>query len=73
LHARIQPNNVPELRKIRYDGNGDLEKAHSAIRWLRDCGSGHINADLPNIDPQQGMSIRWGNVNGLTERITNSY
>jgi hypothetical protein len=73
LHARIQPNNVPELRKIRYDGNGDLEKAHSAIRWLRECGNGHINADLPNIDPQQGMSIRWGNVNGLTERITNSY
>lgn len=73
LHARIQPNNVPDIRKIRYDGNGDLEKAHSAIRWLRECGNGHINADLPNIDPQQGMSIRWGNVNGLTERITNSY
>lgn len=73
LHARIQPNNVPELRKIRYDGNGDLVKAHSAIRWLRDCGDGSINADLPVIDPQQGMSIRWGNASGLTERISNTY
>ena len=61
LHSRINPRNVPELRLRRYDGNQQVGMpTSSAIGWLKAVGSGDITADLPVIDPQQGVSITWG-------------
>lgn len=64
LHSRINPRNVPDLRKERYDGNGPTQSG-GAIGWLKRVASGDVTADLPNISPQQGMSIRYGNANGM--------
>ncbi len=38
LHARIAPDNVPELRQKRYD---------AAMEWADKVADGFINADLP--------------------------
>lgn len=66
LHSRINPRNVPDLRMRRYDGNQQVGMpTSSAIGWLKAVASGDITADLPNIDPQQGVSITWGVSEGL--------
>ena len=70
LHARINPRNIPDLRKERYDGNNATQNG-GAIAWLKRVASGDITADLPQILPQQGMSIRWGNSNGSTTKQSN--
>lgn len=72
LHSRINPRNVPDLRKERYDGNGPTQSG-GAIGWLKKVASGDITADLPEIDPVQGNSIRWGNADGSTTRASNLY
>lgn len=72
LHARINPRNVPDLRKDRYDGNRESQTL-GAIGWLKMVAKGTVNADLPNILPQQGLSIRWGNGDGTTIRTSNFY
>lgn len=61
LHMRINARNVPEHRKISYDGNGDIKNAGSALHWLHACSRGDVNADLPEDEPLQGMAIRHGN------------
>lgn len=62
LHSRINPRLIPDLRKERYDGNGQHQSG-GAIGWLKRCASGDVTADLPNKSPQQGISIRWGSLN----------
>lgn len=69
LHSRINPRNVPDLRKERYDGNNATQNG-GAIAWLKRVASGDITADLPQILPQQGMSIRYGSA--VTKQI-NTY
>jgi hypothetical protein len=59
LHSRINPRNVPDLRKERYDGNSPTQSG-GAIAFLKRVASGDVTADLPQILPQQGMSIRYG-------------
>jgi len=70
LHSRINPRNIPDLRKERYDGNNATQNG-GAIAWLKRVASGDLTADLPSILPQQGVSIRWGNSNGLTTKTSN--
>lgn len=70
LHVRINPRNIPDLRKECYDGNNATQNG-GAIAWLKRVASGDITADLPQILPQQGMSIRWGNSNGSTTKTSN--
>ncbi len=70
LHSRINPRNIPDLRKERYDGNNATQNG-GAIAWLKRCASGDLTADLPQILPQQGMSIRWGNSDGTTTKSSN--
>jgi hypothetical protein len=70
LHSRINPRNIPDLRKERYDGNSPNQNG-GAIGWLKRIASGDITADLPNIQPQQGMSIRYGNANDSTTQSNN--
>lgn len=69
LHSRINPRNIPDLRKERYDGNNPQQNG-GAIAWLKRCASGDVTADLPNIIPQKGMSIRF---NTITSFTTNTY
>jgi len=70
LHSRINPRNIPDLRKERYDGNNATQNG-GAIAWLKRVASGDITADLPQILPEQGLSIRWGNSNGSTTKTSN--
>jgi hypothetical protein len=70
LFATVNPRNIPDLRKERYDGNNAMQNG-GAIAWLKRCASGDVTADLPQILPQQGMSIRWGNSNGGTIKTSN--
>lgn len=72
LHSRINPRNIPDLRKERYDGNGPNQTG-GAVGWLKRVASGDVTADLPQIDPEQGLSIRWGNADGTTTRSSNFY
>lgn len=65
LHSRINPRNVPDLRKERYDGNNPQQNG-GAVAWLKRCASGDVTADLPNIIPQQGMSIRYNTIDSVT-------
>ena len=57
LHSRINPGQVPELRKERY---GD------AITWLDKMASGDYAADLPKVGDTDGDGvddkevIQWG-------------
>jgi hypothetical protein len=69
LHSRINPRNVPDLRKERYDGNSPTQSG-GAIAFLKRVASGDVTADLPQILPQQGMSIRYGSA---VAKQTNSY
>jgi hypothetical protein len=70
LHSRINPRNIPDLRKERYDGNNATQNG-GAIAWMKRVASGDITADLPQILPEQGLSIRWGNSNGSTTKTSN--
>jgi hypothetical protein len=47
LHSRINPRMVPDHRRIRYDGDGDIKKSMNAIRWLMMAQKGEI--DLQNM------------------------
>ena len=69
LHSRINPRNVPDLRKERYDGNSPTQSG-GAIAFLKRVASGDVTADLPQILPQQGVSIRYGSA---VAKQTNSY
>ena len=69
LKSRINPRNVPDLRKERYDGNSPTQSG-GAIAFLKRVASGDVTADLPQILPQQGMSIRYGSA---VAKQTNSY
>ena len=60
LHSRINPRNIPDLRKERYNGNDPMDRG-GAIGWLKSVAHGNVNADLPNIAPIQGLSMRYGN------------
>jgi len=59
LHSRINPRNIPDLRKDRYDGNRESQTL-GAIGWLKQVARGDINADLPVIVPEQGLAMRYG-------------
>lgn len=60
LHSRINPRNIPDLRKERYNGNSPTDSG-GAIGWLKSVAHGNVNADLPELAPSQGLSMRYGN------------
>lgn len=62
LHSRINPRNVPDLRKERYDGNAPNQLG-GAIGWLKKVAGGEVNADIPTIQPTTGLSVRYGSAN----------
>lgn len=72
LHSRINPRNIPDLRKERYDGNSPAQVG-GAIGWLKQIASGDFNVDLPEILPDKGLGIRYGNADGSTSFSSNTY
>ena len=67
LHTRLNPRNIPEHRKIRYDGDGDIQNAMSAIKWLLMVQKGTLTPKLTPIvdddgnEPDTGQSVIFGN------------
>lgn len=59
LHSRINPRNIPDLRKERYNGNSPTDSG-GAIGWLKSVAHGNVQADLPVYSPAQGLSMRYG-------------
>lgn len=72
MHCRINPRNVPELRKERYDGNEPQQRG-GAIGWLKNISKGSVYLDCPVVLPEQGNSINWGNSNGNNIAPVNYY
>ena len=60
LHSRINPRNIPELRLIRYDGNGPHQGGGS-IGFLKRASSGDVRLNIAERMPDTGISITWGN------------
>ena len=73
------PRNIPELRVVRYMGEpADRETrgqrilypTYCALGWLQAAAIGNdITPDLPVIQPEQGMRIRFGG----NQKVTNNY
>lgn len=60
IHSNISPNNIPQLRKDRYDG---------AIKWLNNVSNDRLSADLPLADTDQALgSMRLGGNTKYSER-----
>ena len=60
LHARINPRNIPELRNIRYDGNGvSPPPPSSATGWLMGLNSDDLTTNLVRIADDVGNSIKF--------------
>ncbi len=70
LHARINPRNIPDLRKERYNGN-DPKDDGGAIGWLKRVAKGNVQADMPEKIPVQGLSMRSGNAATSTSPSAN--
>lgn len=47
IHSRINPQQIPEIRGIRYE---------RAIDWLRDVTKGLITPDLPTLPVEEGST-----------------
>ena len=52
LHARISPDNIPELRQKRYE---------NAKEWLQNAADGFISPLLPHQKNKDNIPIRYGN------------
>lgn len=56
IHSRITPRNIPEVRKIRYDGNGAKNESMSAIAWLEKVQKGTVTPTLQVIVDDDGVT-----------------
>ena len=70
MQSKINPRNIHDLRKERYNGNDPLERG-GAIGWLKKVAGGEVNADLPEILPSQGVSIDFGTIPKRNNRPDN--
>lgn len=74
LHSGISPRNIPELRAVRYDGNGNKKDGESAISYLEKIQKGTITPNLPvtvdddGVAPQEGNRPTWGYGNTVKYR-----
>jgi hypothetical protein len=58
--SRIQPRNIPDLRKERYDGN-DPNQNSGAIGYLKRIQKGDVQLDVPlHYDTERGQAFSWG-------------
>jgi len=70
VHSRINPRNIPDLRKQRYNGDDPTDRG-GALGWLKKVGAGDLTADLPSIIPEQGISISYGSTEARTNMPDN--
>lgn len=54
MYLKVAPKNIPQPRVDLYN------KEH--IQWLIDAGAGLVTAELPELAPEQGSSLRWGSI-----------
>lgn len=61
IHSRISPRNIPDLRRLRYDGDDPAQRG-GAIGWLKQVQKGTITPNLPVTDnsDQSGHRVSWG-------------
>jgi len=61
IHSRISPRNIPDLRRLRYDGDDPAQRG-GAIGWLKQVQKGTITPNLPVTDnsDQTGHRVSWG-------------
>jgi hypothetical protein len=58
--SRIQPRNIPDLRKERYDGN-DPNQNSGAVGYLKRVQKGDVQLDLPvHYDQERGQVFSFG-------------
>ena len=62
IHSKVSPRNIPDVRRVRYDGAGNLKEGDSAIATLMQIQKGIVTLDLPVITPtaQKNESIAYG-------------
>jgi len=78
-HMRVSPRNVPEVREVNYLGQKEdrissngrvIYPTYSALGWLQAAAIGtDITPHLSTIQPTQGLSIRYGG----NQKLTNQY
>ena len=63
IHSKISPRAIPDVRRTRYDGFGNLKEGDSAISTLKEIQKGNVTLDLPVIEnaPQNTERIPYGN------------
>ena len=59
IHSKISPRNIPDVRRVRYDGFGNKNDSENAIRYLEKVQKGQIMPDLPAITPNVQNTERW--------------
>jgi hypothetical protein len=62
-HARLTPRNIPENRRLMYDGDGQTNEG-SALGWLKQVQKGVVTPDLQVIVDENGVTPQ------NTERIS---
>jgi hypothetical protein len=58
IHSKISPRAIPDVRRTRYDGFGNLKEGDSAIFTLMQVQKGTITLDLPVIEPVEQNTER---------------
>jgi hypothetical protein len=71
IHSKISPRNIPDVRRVRYDGFGNKNDSENAIRYLEKVQKGQITPDLPVIDPVVQNTERFSY--GITSDTKHSY
>lgn len=59
IHSKTSPRNIPDVRRVRYDGFGNKNESENAIRYLEKVQKGQITPDLPVITPTEQNTERW--------------
>lgn len=57
MHSRISPRNIPDLRRLRYDGD-DPSQRGGAVGYLKQVQKGVITPNLPVTDNSNQASHR---------------
>jgi hypothetical protein len=62
IHSKTSPRNIPDVRRVRYDGFGNKNDSENAIRYLEKVQKGDIMPDLTAITPnvQSGERFSYG-------------
>jgi len=70
LFARITPRDIPEVRQIRYDGQGRKNDSENAISWLEKVQKGTVTPDMTALKDSDGDEIQ--NTNPVSWGTTDS-